>query len=56
MVAEIGEKRRLEDAMLLALAMEEGAQPEGCGQPPAAGEGKEMDSPPRASRKTLLTP
>ena len=30
MVAEIGEKRRLEDAMLLALAMEEGAQPEGC--------------------------
>ena len=44
MVAEIGEKRRLEDAMLLALAMEEGAQPEGCRQPPAAGEGKEMSS------------
>lgn len=43
MGAEIEEKRRLEDAMLLALAMEEGARPEVCRQPPAAGEGKEMD-------------
>ena len=56
MGAEIEEKRRLEDAMLLALAMEEVARPEACMQPPAAGEGKETDSPPRASRKTLLTP
>lgn len=56
MGAEIEEKRRLEDAMLLALVMEEGARPEGYSQPPAAGEGKETDSPPRASRRTLLTP
>ena len=52
----LGSQRETEGATLLALKLLEGAMGQGMQMPLEAGEGKERDSPPTASRKEFNLP